>query len=103
VTRCGYGSFFRSLSLLQIDSVPSATFAFSSSTNHDVEPFFARKRKNDVTRRWKSVAKPLKNEEVTPMNEYANSLKETLTSLIREMAAAVRFFLAFTIKQTAQG
>jgi len=33
---------------------------------------------------WRS---PLKNEEVTPMNAYANSLKETLTSLIREMAA----------------
>lgn len=31
---------------------------------------------------------PWKNEEVSPMNEYANSLKETLTSLIREMAAA---------------
>jgi hypothetical protein len=35
------------------------------------------------------VAKPLeKNKEVTPMNEYANSLNETLTSLIREMSAA---------------
>lgn len=31
---------------------------------------------------------PLKNEEVTPMNEYPNSLKQTLTSLIREMSAA---------------
>ncbi len=34
---------------------------------------------------WRS---PLKNEEVTPMNEYATSLKEKLTSLIREMSAA---------------
>jgi hypothetical protein len=34
---------------------------------------------------WRS---PLKNEEVSPMNEYANSLKETLTSFIREMSAA---------------
>jgi hypothetical protein len=28
-----------------------------------------------------------KIKEVAPMNEYANSLKETLTSLIREMSA----------------
>jgi hypothetical protein len=34
---------------------------------------------------WRS---PLKIEEVTPMNEYANALKQTLTSLIREMSAA---------------
>jgi hypothetical protein len=35
------------------------------------------------------VAKPLeKNEEVSPMNAFANSLKETLTSLIREMSAS---------------
>lgn len=34
-----------------------------------------------------SVA-PWKNEEVTPMDEYANLLKTTLTSLIREMSAA---------------
>jgi hypothetical protein len=52
-------AFRRTLSLLQIDSVSSATFAFSSSTNHDVESFFARKGKNDLTNRWKSVAKPL--------------------------------------------
>jgi hypothetical protein len=31
---------------------------------------------------------PWENEEVTPMNEYANSLKERLTSLIREMSAS---------------
>lgn len=34
------------------------------------------------------MAKPLENEGVTPMNEYANSLKEKLTSLIREMSVA---------------
>lgn len=33
---------------------------------------------------WRS---PLKNEEATPMNEYASSLKNKLTSLIREMSA----------------
>ncbi|TCZ78405.1 hypothetical protein E0485_07835 [Paenibacillus albiflavus] len=30
----------------------------------------------------------MKNEEVTPKKEYANSLKETQTSPIREMSAA---------------
>ncbi|MDF2926589.1 MAG: hypothetical protein K0R57_5503, partial [Paenibacillaceae bacterium] len=29
------------------------------------------------------MAKPLENEEVLPMNEFANSLKQKLTSLIR--------------------
>jgi hypothetical protein len=43
--------------------------------------------KKDLTSSWEYVAKPLEKRGGYAMNEYANSLKKTLTSLIEEMPA----------------